>query len=121
MSTYTFGYLCYDDENPSSLFPHEKSINTSVTFPDDGTWVSVLSEFCNFLSSVYGYSIKDKVYVAGFANKLDALFPHPSEYKEEPMLGSTKPDLGEESWWDVEDEEWDAFQQWRASRKGDDE
>lgn len=114
MSDYKFGYSCYDEPNADSSYPHEKTVTVTARFHEDGTWPSVLSEFCNFLSTVFGYSVKDNIYVDCFANKLDAHFKHPEDYEKETKLG--KPQDG----WD-EDDEWEAFKQWQASRSGDDE
>lgn len=113
MSNYTFDYSCTDGID-SDDYPAKKFTSVSVDFAGDGTWPSVLREFCNFLSTIYGYSIKDRIYVDCLAN--DGYFSHPEDYKPEEREMKTVPEDG----WD-EDDEWEAFKQWQASRKGDDE
>lgn len=62
--TYSFSYT---DENG-------RSINYTIPVTDDNNlifWSEVHSHFMNFLSSVFGYDIRDKVSVQSVLSKID--------------------------------------------------
>lgn len=57
---YTFSYS-EGENHPYSYTYSNKAADMSFEVSDDAQWVVPLREFCNFLSSVYGYDIASKV------------------------------------------------------------
>lgn len=67
MNKYTFnfrevGYVDEDNfDEASYAYGENREVNYSVDVSSDAQWSAVLRNFLNFLSSVYGYDISDKV------------------------------------------------------------
>lgn len=82
---FTFQYRdTYPDQD---LFPTETFASKSVRF-DGATWDKVLAEFIMFLSSVYGYDIKDKVSYKTVLDKIDELYEaYPNMFENESTEG----------------------------------
>lgn len=57
---YTFKHSnisdIFEDDNPTE-YPCGKEVTTTLTFDEAAPWTAVVTEFVNFLSSVYGYPI----------------------------------------------------------------
>lgn len=71
MNQYSFQYSTRDD--CGSDFPVAKTITQNVEFHDEVLWTVVLDDFLSFLSSVYGYDIRDQVEYLSYEEKLQAL------------------------------------------------
>lgn len=71
-STYTFQYFSRPDYDSEGEFPSAKSVNNTLEFNEGATWDSVLREFLDFLSSIYGYDISKHVDVQTFEQRMSA-------------------------------------------------
>lgn len=61
-NTYRFSFESgYDDGEDSYGYSKQRSIQFEVTHEDDVEWTSVMLDFADFLSSIYGYDVKDKL------------------------------------------------------------
>lgn len=82
MNQYSFQYSIQDDCGPN--FPVAKTTQTNVQFHDEVTWDVVLTEFINFLSSVYGYDISRSVSFKSLDQKIAELSDKYDLEDEEP-------------------------------------
>ena len=57
---YTFSYS-EGENHPCSYTYRDKEAEMSFEVEDSAQWEVPLREFCNFLSSIYGYDIASKV------------------------------------------------------------
>lgn len=71
MNQYSFQYAIRDDVGQD--FPVAKTSAVTLEFHDSVLWTTVLDEFINFLSSVYGYDIRDQVEYLSYQEKLQKL------------------------------------------------
>lgn len=71
MNQYSFQYAIRDDVGQD--FPVAKTSSVNLEFHDSVLWTTVLDEFINFLSSVYGYNIRDQVEYLSYQEKLQKL------------------------------------------------
>lgn len=91
---YTFQYALQDDCGPE--FPTAKTLQSNLQFHDETTWDVVLTEFINFLSSVYGYDIHNSVKFLSFDEKLEKLKDKYEELEESDESKSLDLDDDEE-------------------------
>lgn len=64
ITTYTFLHgTSIDMENADAAFPIQTSSEKCITMDDGTAWPSIVREFTNFLSGIYGYDISAKVFV----------------------------------------------------------
>lgn len=59
--TFTYNEFRYEPEKIHSDVHENKQAQMSIDVADSATWEVPLREFCNFLSSIYGYDIASKV------------------------------------------------------------
>ena len=59
-NTYTFQYHSAFDEN-SGEYPNQTVASKTISVDDCSAWPTILREFTNFLSGIYGYDISDQV------------------------------------------------------------
>lgn len=71
-STYIFQYHSRPEDTCEGEYPAAKSVNNSIEFDEAATWDSVLREFLDFLSSIYGYDISKHVDVQTFDQRIAA-------------------------------------------------
>lgn len=67
-----FQFTCVEHNETLPLteeFPQAKTSNITVQFGDSVVWTSVVDEFLNFLSSIYGYDIREQVEYLSYAEK----------------------------------------------------
>lgn len=66
-----FQFTCVEQNtlNLSEEFPEAKTSSTTVQFGDGVVWTVIVDEFLGFLSSVYGYDIRDQVEYLSYAEK----------------------------------------------------
>ena len=62
-NTYTFSHGTPIDMENAGSFPIQTSSQKCVTMDDGASWHSIVREFTNFLSGIYGYDISAKVFV----------------------------------------------------------
>lgn len=61
-NTYRFSFESgYDNGDDTYGYAKQRSIEVEVTHEDNVEWTSVLLDFADFLSGIYGYDIKDKI------------------------------------------------------------
>lgn len=61
-NTYRFSFESgYDNGDDTYGYAKQRSIETEVTHEDNVEWTSVMLDFADFLSGVYGYDIKNKI------------------------------------------------------------
>jgi hypothetical protein len=56
--TFTFEAPERDDNGP---YPASKDVTMRVCYEDDTSWTSPLLDFAEFLSTIYGYDIREKI------------------------------------------------------------
>ena len=61
--TYTFSHGTPIDMEMEGPFPIQTSSQKCITMDDGTAWPSIVREFTNFLSGIYGYDISAKVFV----------------------------------------------------------
>jgi hypothetical protein len=80
-NTYRFSFESeYDDEGTQYGYPKQKSMEMTVSHSSDTEWTSVMLDFADFLSGVYGYDIKDKL---RFVNNYGYFSTRAAEYSIE--------------------------------------
>ncbi len=66
-NTYRFSFESgYDNGDDTYGYAKQRSIETEVTHEDNVEWTSVLLDFADFLSGIYGYDVKDKIRFVGY-------------------------------------------------------
>lgn len=73
-NSYQFHYSSDEGDFPSP-YAVEKSLNMSLRVSDEQTWIPVMKEFANFMSSIYGYDIGSRIMIQeqdGEVNSLDS-------------------------------------------------
>ena len=56
--TFTFEAPERDDNGP---YPSSKDVTMRVSYDDDTAWTSPLLDFAEFLSTIYGYDVREKI------------------------------------------------------------
>jgi hypothetical protein len=66
-----FQFTCVEQDTVvlPDEFPQAKTSNITVQFNDGVVWTVVVDQFLGFLSSVYGYDIRDQVEYLSYAEK----------------------------------------------------
>ena len=57
---YTFRFET-DHSDDNGPYAARREFNSTVEYPDDISWTSPLLDFVEFLSTIYGYDIKEKI------------------------------------------------------------
>lgn len=66
-NTYAFSYNSATNEDLPQ-YPVQTHLNKVVSLDQDATWMMALREFLDFLSCIYGYDIKGKVFLQDFSS-----------------------------------------------------
>lgn len=78
MHEYVFHHVNKTDAG--SEHPVVKATQTSIQFHDDTVWTTVLDNFLDFLSNVYGYDIRSQVEYLSYEEKMAKLRESLGEY-----------------------------------------
>lgn len=75
-NTYRFSFEsdCDEDDNGWG-YPKQKSVSMEVQHSEDTEWGPILLDFADFLSSIYGYDVKNKIRIvrgtSPFSSRVD--------------------------------------------------
>jgi hypothetical protein len=61
-NTYRFSFESgYDNRDDGYGYPKQRTVEVSVSHDETAEWTSVMLDFADFLSSIYGYDVKNKL------------------------------------------------------------
>jgi hypothetical protein len=81
-NTYVFNF--HEAEDDLAGFPKSRDIRYSAAIHRDDPWTVPLKQFVQFLSSIYGYNISDKIIVKSLLDDdfFETVSPNPELTKE---------------------------------------